>query len=53
MEQAAGKGRSVFTDVESAAPIEVFQLISQYNEDSYPQKVNLGVGGKNLPGLIE
>jgi hypothetical protein len=36
---------SVFAEIESAAPIEVFQLISTYNEDIFPQKVNLGVGG--------
>lgn len=36
--------QSVFDEVESAAPIEVFQLIAAYNEDTFPQKVNLGVG---------
>lgn len=37
---------SVFGDIEIAPPIEVFNLTAQYNEDSHPQKVNLGVGGK-------
>ncbi|XP_046558157.1 aspartate aminotransferase, cytoplasmic-like [Haliotis rubra] len=35
---------SFFQDVEMAPPIEVFQLTRRYNEDTFPQKVNLGVG---------
>ncbi|XP_048249252.1 aspartate aminotransferase, cytoplasmic-like isoform X1 [Haliotis rufescens] len=35
---------SIFKDVEMAPAIEVFQLTRRYNEDTFPQKVNLGVG---------
>ncbi|XP_067657903.1 aspartate aminotransferase, cytoplasmic-like [Haliotis asinina] len=35
---------SIFQDVEMAPPIEVFQLTNRYNDDTFPQKVNLGVG---------
>ncbi|RUS83214.1 hypothetical protein EGW08_009025 [Elysia chlorotica] len=34
----------VFSDVESAPPIEVFQMSKLYNESTDPNKVNLGVG---------
>lgn len=36
---------SWFTDVDLAPPIEVFALNKQYNEDDFPNKVSLGVGG--------
>ena len=36
----------IFSDVESAPPIEVFQMSKLYNESTNPNKVNLGVGGK-------
>ena len=39
---------SVFSDVKLANPIEVFALTHTYNNDTYPQKVNLGVGGQYL-----
>ncbi|KAL3863895.1 hypothetical protein ACJMK2_005622 [Sinanodonta woodiana] len=35
---------SRFADVDVAPPIEVFALIAQYNEDTFPNKVNLSVG---------
>lgn len=35
---------SKFSVVQDAPPIEVFALNKAYNEDSFPQKVNLGVG---------
>ncbi|CAD5118874.1 DgyrCDS7547 [Dimorphilus gyrociliatus] len=35
---------SVFQNVESVAPIEVFKLSADYRADPNPQKVNLGVG---------
>jgi len=35
---------SWFNNVEVGAPIEVFALTAAYNEDTNPQKVNLGVG---------
>ncbi|GFR59837.1 aspartate aminotransferase [Elysia marginata] len=35
---------SVFSNVESAPPIEVFQMSKLYNESTDPNKVNLGVG---------
>ncbi|KAK3730420.1 hypothetical protein RRG08_034742 [Elysia crispata] len=34
----------IFSDVESAPPIEVFQMSKLYNESTNPNKVNLGVG---------
>lgn len=37
---------SVFEKVEVGPQIEVFQLNKSYLEDKFPQKVNLGVGGK-------
>ena len=36
---------SKFAFVESAPPIEVFALNKAYVDDTFPQKVNLGVGG--------
>ena len=36
---------SWFDKVEIAPPIEVFALTAAFNEDSNPDKVNLGVGG--------
>lgn len=38
---------SRFGSVEAGAPIEVFALIKAFNEDSFPDKVNLSVGGKS------
>nr|CAI5826818.1 unnamed protein product [Callosobruchus analis] len=35
---------SLFEDVELGPPIEVFLMNKLYNEDSFPDKVNLGVG---------
>ncbi|XP_060074794.1 aspartate aminotransferase, cytoplasmic-like, partial [Ylistrum balloti] len=35
---------SMFSDIKTAPPIEVFSLIAKYNEDKHPIKVNLGVG---------
>lgn len=37
---------SKFATVENAPPIEVFALNKAYVDDTFPQKVNLGVGGK-------
>lgn len=37
---------SVFSDVPRAPPVAVFKLTADFREDSHPQKVNLGVGGK-------
>lgn len=37
---------SMFDAVEAAPPIEVFELTKRYREDTFPQKVDLGVGGK-------
>lgn len=37
---------SIFENVEVGPQIEVFQLNKACVEDSFPQKVNLGVGGK-------
>lgn len=36
---------SIFSPVEEAAPIEVFNLVKLFNEDDNPSKVNLSVGG--------
>jgi aspartate aminotransferase len=38
---------SIFTAVEKGPPIEVFALNKACVEDTNPEKVNLGVGGKN------
>ena len=38
---------SIFDDVVDGPPIEVFALNKAYLEDLNPDKVNLGVGGKN------
>lgn len=37
---------SVFSEVPQAAPVAVFKLTQDFNNDQFPQKVNLGVGGK-------
>lgn len=37
---------SVFCEVPQAAPIAVFKLTQDFNNDPFPKKVNLGVGGK-------
>jgi len=36
---------SRFADFVQDPPIEVFELTRQFNEDTHPSKVNLGVGG--------
>jgi aspartate/tyrosine/aromatic aminotransferase len=41
-----GSGR--FSELSQDPPIEVFELTRQFNEDSHPNKVNLGVGCTNL-----
>lgn len=35
---------SIFSELAQDPPIEVFELIRQYNEDTHPNKVNLSVG---------
>ncbi|PWA25654.1 hypothetical protein CCH79_00001642 [Gambusia affinis] len=35
---------SVFCDVQQAAPVAVFKLTQDFNNDQFPNKVNLGVG---------
>ncbi|XP_076020350.1 aspartate aminotransferase, cytoplasmic [Genypterus blacodes] len=35
---------SVFSEIALAAPVAVFKLTQDFNNDSFPQKVNLGVG---------
>lgn len=37
---------SAFCEVPQAAPIAVFKLTQDFNNDQFPKKVNLGVGGK-------
>lgn len=37
---------SVFAEVPQAAPVAVFKLTQDFNNDQFPKKVNLGVGGK-------
>ena len=37
---------SRFAELTQDPPIEVFELTRQFNEDTHPNKVNLGVGGK-------
>lgn len=37
---------SVFCEVPQAAPVAVFKLTQDFNNDQFPRKVNLGVGGK-------
>lgn len=39
---------SIFDNVEQGPPIEVFALNKAFLEDSSPDKVNLGVGGKKM-----
>ena len=36
---------SIFNDVTTDPPIEVFELTRSFNEDKNSNKVNLGVGG--------
>lgn len=38
---------SVFHEVPQAVPVAVFKLTADFREDKDPNKVNLGVGGKN------
>jgi aspartate/tyrosine/aromatic aminotransferase len=42
---------SRFADFVQDPPIEVFELTRQFNEDTHPSKVNLGVGGYNFDCL--
>jgi aspartate/tyrosine/aromatic aminotransferase len=37
---------SMFDAVEAAPPIEIFELTKRYREDTFAQKVDLGVGGE-------
>lgn len=37
---------SVFGDLQVGPQIEVFALVRKFNEDPFPEKVNLSVGGK-------
>lgn len=37
---------SLFSEVPQAAPVAVFKLTQDFNNDQFPNKVNLGVGGK-------
>lgn len=37
---------SVFCEVPQAAPVAVFKLSQDFNNDQFSKKVNLGVGGK-------
>lgn len=43
---------SKFASVENAPPIEVFALNKAYVEDTFPQKVNLGVGGIDINSIF-
>lgn len=43
---------SIFGDVPQAPPVAVFKLTADFREDSHPQKVNLGVGGKEMVAVI-
>ena len=36
--------KSRFSELTQDPPIEVFELTRQFNEDTHPNKVNLGVG---------
>ncbi len=36
---------SIFSNIITDPPIEVFELTKQFSEDKDPSKVNLGVGG--------
>ena len=38
---------SLFDVVEAAPPIEIFELTKRYREDTFAQKVDLGVGGES------
>lgn len=38
--------KSIFGDLQVGPPIEVFALVRKFNEDPFPKKVNLSVGGK-------
>lgn len=39
---------SRFQVVEAAPPVEIFALSKAYREDTYPKKVDLGIGGSFL-----
>ncbi len=43
--QRSRSNMSWFAEIKQAPAIEVFALTQSFNEDSYPQKVNLSVGG--------
>lgn len=38
---------SCFSCVEQAPPVEVFALMKSFNDDPFPEKVNLGAGGQS------
>lgn len=40
--------KTLFSDIEVAAPIEVFNLTDKFKADENKQKINLGVGGKEV-----
>lgn len=44
--------KSRFSELTQDPPIEVFELTRQFNEDTHPNKVNLGVGCKSFSFLI-
>lgn len=37
---------SMFSSVQQAPPIEVFELTQKYRNDTFDKKVDLGVGGE-------
>ena len=37
---------SMFSSVQQAPPIEVFELTQKYRNDTFEKKVDLGVGGE-------
>lgn len=43
---------SIFSEVPQAPPVAVFKLSADFREDSHPQKVNLGVGGKDANAIL-
>lgn len=45
------KMSSIFSHVEMAPPVEVFHLKDQFLGDTFPNKINLTVGGELLHRL--
>jgi aspartate/tyrosine/aromatic aminotransferase len=43
---------SRFSVVESAPPVEIFALSKAFKEDTFGQKVDLGIGGKGSSVLF-